>query len=103
MIDKLKQLILNRLKKPEAETIHLKNAQSWNPETNAKYRNGHPGNSALVESINYDGNKLQVKYRDGFTAEYNGLTAKQVWDFCKSDSKGRWALKHLWDKDYKKV
>ena len=102
MISKLKQTILSRLE-PKKETIHLKNAQSWNPETNAKYRNGLPGSSALVESISYNGDKLQVKYRDGFTAENDGLTAKQVWDFFKSDSKGRWALKHLWDKDYKKV
>lgn len=85
--------------------INVKNAQSWNAETNKKYRHGFPGNSALVKTIKYDdkNHRLIVTYRNGFTARYENISSDDVSEFINSDSKGRWALKHLWDKEYSKV
>lgn len=82
--------------------LAIKNAQSWNAETNKKYRNGMPGNSALVKTIKYNDktHKLEVTYRDNFTAVYDDVTAEEAAQFAKADSKGRWALKHLWSKKY---
>lgn len=85
---------------PNGNVVSLYNAQSWNPETHPNGR----GDSYLVDEINYDGNgTLDVKYRDGFTAEYNNISPQEAKDFVKSDSKGRWALKHLWNKSYKEI
>lgn len=73
--------------------------QSWNKET-------HPegmGRSHLVQDIDYNGDKLDVTYNDGFTAEYDNITPDEVKQFIQSDSKGRWALKHLWNKPYRKA
>ena len=85
---------------PTGNVVSVYNAQSWNKET-------HPegmGNSYLVQDIDYDGKgTLDVTYRDGFTAEYNNISPDDAKDFAKADSKGRWALKHLWGLPYKKV
>lgn len=85
--------------------INIKNAQSWNTETNKKYRHGLPGKSALVKDIKYNdkNNRLIVTYRNGFRAQYDDVSSDDASKFINSDSKGRWALKNLWDKDYKKV
>ncbi len=78
--------------------IYSANVQSWNPET-------HPegmGDSQLVQDIDYtrgDGT-LDVTYRDGYTARYSDVPPEEVKEFTQSDSKGRWALAHLWDKPY---
>ena len=82
--------------------VNVKDAQSWNPETNKRYRNGHSGSSALVKDIKYDdkNNQLIVTYRDGFTAIYDGINADMVGEFISSDSKGRWALNNLWGRAY---
>jgi hypothetical protein len=81
-------------------TVSVYNAQSWNKETHPNGR----GDSYLVDEINYDGNgTLDVKYRDGFTAEYDDISPQDAKDFAQADSKGRWALSHLWDKPYRQV
>lgn len=84
--------------------LNIRNAQSDNPETNRKYRHGQPGNSALVKDIHYNdkNNTLKVKYRNGYTAIYDNMTAADAAEFAKADSKGRWALKNLWNLKYRK-
>lgn len=80
------------------QAVSVSNAQSWNPETHPDGR----GDSQLVQDIDYntkDG--LTVTYRDGFTANYDGITPDEAKQFAQSDSKGRWALSHLWNKPYK--
>lgn len=79
-------------------SVYVSNAQSWNPETHPEGR----GNSYLVESIDYDGNnkKMDVTYRDGYTARYSDISKQEAQDFTRADSKGRWALKNLWDRPY---
>ena len=94
---------LDEAKKSWQDVFHnvsVKNAQSWNAETNKKYRHGLPGNSALVKTIKYDdkNRRLIVTYRNGFKARYDNISSDDVSEFIDSDSKGRWALKHLWDK-----
>ena len=85
---------------PTGNVVSVYDAQSWNPETHPNGR----GPSQLVDEINYNGNgKLDVKYRDGFEAEYDNISPQDAKDFVKSDSKGRWALKHLWNKPYKEI
>lgn len=79
----------------------VSNAQSWNTET-------HPegmGPSHLVQDIDYDNisRKMDVTYRDGFTAEYDGIDSSQAKSFIQADSKGRWALKNLWNLPYKEI
>lgn len=74
------------------------NPKSWAPDI-------HPNGiepSSLVAVIDYDGNnkELEVTYRDGFTAEYENISPDKVQEFAKSDSKGRWALKNLWNLPY---
>lgn len=88
---------------PFNNKVDVENAMSWNAET-------HPdgyGPSKLVKDIHFDNSngdgKLDVTYRDGFTAEYKGITPHQAVDFHNADSKGRWALKNLWSKPYTAV
>lgn len=116
MRDLLKKQILQSLKYSQdvdadknkwQTTFHnltIRNAQSDNPETNLKYRKGMPGNSALVKDVFYNdkNNTLKVKYRNGFTAIYENMTDTDAASFAKADSKGRWALKNLWNMKYKK-
>lgn len=89
-----------RLTGPEAQSISVSDAQSWNPETHPNGR----GSSYLVDSFDYDGdkNELSVTYRDGFTAIYNGISSKEAKEFMSADSKGRWALRNLWNRPYKR-
>ena len=79
--------------------IYVSNAQSWAPDLHPNGRE----NSQLVQDIDYRDGKLDVTYRDGFTAEYDNISPDLVKEFVQSDSKGRWAQKHLWDLPYKKV
>lgn len=77
------------------------NAQSWNPETHPEGR----GDSLLVETIDYDegtGN-LDVQYRDGFKARYRNIDPDLVKQFNSADSKGRFALQHLWSLPYEEI
>lgn len=85
--------------------VNIRNAQSWNPETNRKYRHGSPGNSALVKNIKYDdkNHRLVVTYRNGFKARYDDMSSDDISEFISSDSKGRWALKNLWNRKYTQV
>lgn len=84
----------------DARELDIKDAHSWNPETHPKGE----GSSFLVNDIHYDPGtkKLTVTYRDGFTAIYDNITVEQAKDFITTDSKGRWAHKHLWNKPYKR-
>lgn len=84
---------------PTGNVISVQNAQSWNKETHPQGR----GDPYLVQDIDYKDGKLDVKYRDGFTAEYDNITPQEAKDFAKADSKGRWAHAHLWNKPYKQV
>lgn len=81
--------------------LDIRNAQSWNKET---HPNG-PGPSQLVKRIDFDkdGEHLDVTYRDGFRARYDFDDENKVMQFAKADSKGRWALKHLWLLPYEQV
>ena len=81
--------------------VSVQNAQSWNRETHPEGR----GDSYLVDNIDYDAStgKLDVQYRDGFTAEYDNISPNEARDFSQADSKGRWARAHLWDLPYKKI
>ena len=81
------------------DKVYVANAQSWNQETHPEGR----GDSYLVQDIDYNNGKLDVTYRDGFTAEYDNISPQDAKEFAQADSKGRWALKHLWDSPYKKV
>ena len=84
---------------PTGNKVYVANVQSWNAETHPEGR----GDSYLVQDIDYNNGKLDVTYRDGFTAEYDNISPQDAKDFAQTDSKGRWALKHLWDLPYKKV
>lgn len=75
--------------------ISIANAQSWAPDI---HPNG-PEDSSLVKSIEYEDGNLDVEYRDGFKARYNA-TPQEAQDFSRADSKGRWALKNLWNRSY---
>ena len=79
--------------------VSVYNAQSWNPETHPEGR----GDSYVVQDITYDDGKLDVTYRDGFKAQYDGITPQEARDFAQADSKGRWAHAHLWDLPYKEI
>lgn len=81
--------------------MNISDAQSWNPET-------HPegiGSSYLVNNIDYnpETEDLEVQYRDGFKARYGDISLSQAKDFISADSKGRWALKHLWPLSYEQA
>lgn len=94
----------NKIKSdPYNNKIDVTNAHSWNRET---HPNGYEP-SFLVKDIHYDNTdgdgKLDVTYRDGFTAEYDRISPSQAVDFHNADSKGRWALKNLWKLPYKSV
>lgn len=83
-----------------SQTVSVQNAQSWNPETHPDGR----GDSLLVTNIDYDKDDgLEVEYRDGFKAHYDGITPEQAKDFARADSKGRWALKNLWNRPYEEA
>lgn len=83
------------------QNVSVQNAQSWNAETHPEGR----GDSQLVNNIDYDANtkNLEVEYRDGFKAQYGNISPAEAKEFSQADSKGRWALKHLWSLPYKKV
>ena len=78
--------------------VHVSNATSWSKET---HPNG-PGPSNLVDDIDYneDTKDLTVKYRDGFVAVYHNMSRGDIWTFATAESKGKWALQHLWNKPY---
>lgn len=80
---------------PNIGQISIANAQSWAPDI---HPNG-PEDSSLVKSIEYSNGDLDVEYRDGFKAKYNA-TPQEAQDFSRADSKGRWALKNLWNRSY---
>ena len=82
-----------------AGPLFVQNAISWNKET---HPNG-AGPSYLVEDINWENGGLDVKYRDGFTAHYDNVSEADAKDFLRTDSKGRWAHAHLWNKPYTEV
>lgn len=73
------------------------NAKSWAPDI---HKGTEP--STLVRSIDYNGGDktLTVVYRDGFKATYHDIEPKLAEEFSKADSKGRWALANLWNRDY---
>lgn len=81
--------------------LDIRNAQSWNRETHPE----GPGPSQLVKRIDYDKDEgnLTVTYRDGFRARYEMDDDRKIMGFAKADSKGRWALKHLWPLPYEEV
>jgi hypothetical protein len=78
--------------------VHVSDATSWSKETHPK----GPGPSNLVDDIDYDETTkdLTVKYRDGFVAIYHNMSRGDVWTFATAESKGKWALQHLWNKAY---
>lgn len=85
-------------KKDAPHRFYDGNPKSWAADI-------HPNGaepSSLVSSIDYDGESktLTVAYRDGFVAHYEDIEPKMVEEFSKADSKGRWALKNLWDREY---
>jgi len=100
---KFDKLQANRGNAPVANktTISNQNAQSWNTETHPDGR----GPSQLVETIDYDSEtgNLDVGYRDGFRARYKNIDPDSAKQFNAADSKGRWAQKHLFDKDYEAI
>lgn len=84
---------------PQGNQVYVSNAQSWNPETHPEGR----GDSYLVQDIDYKDGILDVTYRDGFTAEYQNISPEEAKEFASSDSKGRWAHRHLFNKPYTAV
>lgn len=84
------------------DKLDITNAQSFDPETDSKYRDGHPGDSSLVDDIRYDDDKkeLTVKYRPGFyngsTVVYEDVPREVAEDFISASSKGRFAVKEIW-------
>jgi len=100
---KYDKLAANRGNAPVANKLVIsnQNAQSWNPETHPDGR----GSSQLVETIDYDSEtgNLDVTYRDGFSARYKNIDPDSAKAFNSADSKGRWAKKYLFDKDYEAI
>lgn len=80
--------------------VEIRNAQSWNSETHPKGQ----GDSFLVQDAIYDAAKktLRVTYRNGKSFYYDNITPEQMDDFAKADSKGRWAIKHLFPLAYRR-
>lgn len=78
------------------KVVAVSNAQSWDSQT-------HPegiGDSQLVQDIDYKDGVLDVTYRDGYTARYSDVPPEEAKAFSQAPSKGRWALKNLWNKPY---
>ena len=52
---------------------------------------------------NYDGEELEIDsdVLENTIPTYDGITPDEAKQFAQSDSKGRWALSHLWNKPYK--
>lgn len=73
------------------------NAKSWAPDI---HKGVEP--STLVKSIDYNGGDktLTVTFRSGFKATYHDIEPEMADEFSKADSKGRWALANLWNRDY---
>lgn len=90
------------------DKLSITNAQSFDPETDEKYRGGHPGDSSLVDNIDYDDDKkeLTVKYRPGFysgsTVIYEDVPREVAEKFISSASKGRFAVKEIWQYKWRK-
>jgi hypothetical protein len=72
-------------------------AKSWAPDI---HKGTEP--SSLVKIIDYNSKDLTltVTYRDGFKATYHDISPEMAKEFSEADSKGRWALANLWDRDY---
>lgn len=82
------------------QAVSVQNAQSWNAETHPDGRR----DSLLVKNIDYDtDNGLEVEYRDGFKAHYDGITPEEAKEFAQADSKGRYAIKNLFNRPYTEV
>jgi hypothetical protein len=82
-------------------TISNQNAQSWDPDTHPEGR----GDSRLVSTIDYDAQSknLDVEYRDGFKARYENIDKETAEAFNRAPSKGRFALRNLWDLPYEEI
>lgn len=84
------------------DKLSVTDAQSFNPETDSKYRNGQPGSSALVDNINYDDDKeeLTIKYRpdfyNGSTVTYENVPREEAEDLIRASSKGRYTIENIW-------
>lgn len=80
----------------DSTVVDLYNARSWNKET-------HPngiGDSYWVAAIHWDSeNKLLVRFRDGFKAQYN-VSSEIAKELVKADSKGRYVWFRLKDLPY---
>lgn len=84
-------------KNDRGKSVFVARPISWAPDIH----NGHEP-SSLVSEIDYDGKgNLRVKYTTGpHTYLYTDIDYNDVLDFVKDESKGRWALAHLWNIPY---
>lgn len=88
--------------------LSVTDAQSFDPETDEKYRDGHPGSSSLVDNIDYDDDKeeLTIKYRPGFyngeTVVYEKVPREEAEDLIKASSKGRYTIENVWRHEWHK-
>lgn len=104
LAEKLKERYYkNEAKIDSNDEIHIDNAQSWDPETDEKYRDGHTGDSSLVAGIDYDDSskELTVKWRDAFGYDqttYKDVPREVAEEFAQAPSKGRFAINELWNK-----
>lgn len=102
LAEKLKARYYKNEGEIDAANLEVRNAQSFDPETDAKYRSGHSGNSSLVEDISYDPDTedLTVRYRPSFyngsTVVYEKVDRQTAEDFMKAASKGRFAVEEIW-------
>lgn len=79
-------------------SFRLSNVKSWNEETHPEGVN----NSTWVNDIKYDAGSQQlvVTFRDGFRAQYDGITPTEAEDFRLASSKGRWVRNNLVGRAY---
>lgn len=111
--DGIKNALKERYYKLDADIASSNNkwedVQSWNKETDSKYRDGSSGSSSLVDTVEYndDDHTLSIKYRPSF---YGGETIiyedvpREVFDgLTHSDSKGRYTMKEVWDYKWHKA
>lgn len=82
-----------------SQTVSVQNAQSWNPETHPDGR----GDSLYIENIDYENGVMDVKFRNGFEAEYKDISPEEAKNFAQSDSKGRFFNAHFRDHPYTEV
>lgn len=81
------------------QDVYAYDVKSWLPEL-------HPNgmeNSSYIEDIEFTNGKLDVKFRNGFKAEYDNIDPQKAREFATAPSKGRFFNQNIRGIPYKAV